>query len=245
MPLRESEAIVLRSYPMGEADRLVSFLSRTAGRLRGVASGARRPKSRFGSTLELLSHIRVWYFEREMRELVRISQCELIDSFLGAQRDYAAGLALALMSEVTEVILPEREASDPVFRLILTCAKALTEGGDPQVVVAYFSLWMVRLSGWLPSLETCQRCGKAFSSAGASQSWSGELRCTACAGSDPSIKASSLQWAGKMLKQSLKVTLEKSGTAVEAKEISRFALDVIERQAERKLSSRKLLEGTR
>src|SRR5580658_6287720 len=87
MPLHESEAIVLQSYPLGEADRLVSFLSRTMGRVRGVASGARKPKSRFGSTLERLSYVRVWFYERENRELVRISQCEMIESFISAFSD--------------------------------------------------------------------------------------------------------------------------------------------------------------
>ena len=70
--------------------------------MRGVARGARLPKSRFGSTLELLSYIRIWYFERENRELVRINQCELIESFLDVQSDYQAGIYLALISEVTE-----------------------------------------------------------------------------------------------------------------------------------------------
>ena len=91
MPVRESEALILRSFPLGEADKLVSFLSRSEGRLRGVASGARRPKSRFGSTLEPFSYVRMWFYERETRELVRINQCELIESFFEAQRDYAVG----------------------------------------------------------------------------------------------------------------------------------------------------------
>src|SRR5271169_7175210 len=97
MPVRESEAIVLRSFPLGEADRLVSFLSRTEGRLRGVARGARRTKNQFGSTLEILSHVRIWFYERETRDLVRISQCELIESFMGAFSDYASGVTLSLL----------------------------------------------------------------------------------------------------------------------------------------------------
>src|ERR1700726_3085912 len=105
MPLKESEAIVLRGYPLGEGDRLVSFLDRQAGRIRGVARGARLPKSRFGSTLELLSYIRIWYFERETRELVRINQCELLETFLDVQSDYVSGICLALISEVTEGVL--------------------------------------------------------------------------------------------------------------------------------------------
>lgn len=113
MPLKESEAIVLRSFPLGEADRLVSFLSRTEGRLRGVARGARRTKSQFGSTLETLSHVRIWFYERETRDLVRISQCELVESFYAAQGDYDLSIAFALISEVVEAVLPEHEATGP------------------------------------------------------------------------------------------------------------------------------------
>src|SRR5579864_9431152 len=112
MPVYESEAIVLQSYPLGESDRLVSFLSRTMGKMRGVAAGARKPKSRFGSTLERLSYIRIWFFERETRELVRISQCEMIESFVDVFKDYAAGVTLAVMAEITEAVLPDREAAD-------------------------------------------------------------------------------------------------------------------------------------
>src|SRR5579862_6526375 len=107
MPIKESEAIVLRTFPLGEGDRLVSFLDRQAGRMRGVARGARLPKSRFGSTLELLAYIRIWYFERENRDLVRINQCELIESFMDVQADYESSTCLALVSEVTEAVLGE------------------------------------------------------------------------------------------------------------------------------------------
>src|SRR5258708_9647841 len=119
MPLKESEAIILRTFPLGEGDRLVSFLDRQSGRLRGVARGARLPKSRFGSTLELLSYIRIWYFERETRQLVRINQCELIESFLDVQRDYKAAIYLALMIEITESVLRVRDTADPQFHSLL------------------------------------------------------------------------------------------------------------------------------
>ncbi len=134
MAARESEAIILRTYPLGEADRLVSFLSRSWGRLRGVAAGARRTRSRFGSTLELLSHVRIWFFERETRELVRINQCELVESFLKAQQDYPRSLGLALVSEVAENVLPEREASDAMFRLILLSARAIQEHPSTSLI---------------------------------------------------------------------------------------------------------------
>src|SRR5580698_4733962 len=140
MPVRESEAIILRSFPLGEGDRLVSFLSRSEGRLRGVAAGARKPKSRFSSSLEPMSYIRIWFFEKETRDLVRISQCEIIESFWDAQVDYVASLIMALACEVTEAILGEREAADANFRLLLLFARFIKGGGDLQLALVYFSL---------------------------------------------------------------------------------------------------------
>ncbi len=100
MPARETEAIILKTFPLGEADRLVSFLGRSSGRVRGVASGARRLKNRYGSTLEILSHVQIWYVEKETRELVRIQQAELLESFHKAQSDYGLSTGLAVISEV-------------------------------------------------------------------------------------------------------------------------------------------------
>ena len=133
------------------------------GRIRGVAAGARKPKSRFGSTLERLSHIRIWFYERETRELVRISQCEMIESFLDAFGDYASSVALALFSEITEAVLPDREASDANFRLLLLAAQTVKRTGKPEIPLAYFALWTVKLGGWLPALDRCAVCGKRYS----------------------------------------------------------------------------------
>lgn len=242
MPLKESEAIVLRTYPMGEADRLVSFLSRSAGRMRGVAAGAKRPKSRFGSTLEVLSHIKIWYYERETRDLVRISQCELIESFLAAQSEYSRGLAVAMVSEIAELVLPEKEANDPEFRLILTAARSLKEAGDIQVILSYFTLWMVRLAGWLPDLEHCSKCGRDLKSEVAREDYEGALRCAKCDLKGHEISSSARALAARMLREKLQVLLEEKIPASDTRTIYNLALDVIERQADRKLSSRRLLE---
>ena len=125
MPARETEAIILKTFPLGEADRLVSFLGRSSGRMRGVAAGARRLKNRYGSTLELLSHVQIWYVERETRDLVRIQQAELLESFHKAQSDYGLNTGFALVSEVAEQVLPEHEVSEAMFRLILLTAREI------------------------------------------------------------------------------------------------------------------------
>src|SRR2546426_181560 len=123
MPARETEAIILKTFPLGEADRLVSFLGRSSGRVRGVAAGARRLKNRYGSTLEILSHVQLWYLEKETRELVRIQQAELLESFHKAQSNYGLSTGLAVISEISELILPEHGVSEAMFRLILLVAR--------------------------------------------------------------------------------------------------------------------------
>jgi DNA repair protein RecO (recombination protein O) len=246
MPLKESEAIILRTFPLGEGDRLVSFLDRQAGKLRGVARGARMPKSRFGSTLELLSYIRIWYFERENRELVRINQCELIESFLDVQKDYQAGVYLALMSEITEAVLGEREAADPQFRLLLLAARAVRTNGPSPAVLAYFSLWTVRLGGWLGSLEQCSRCGKAFGKEAAytSPGTSG-LYCEECREdwANP-ISQVALSIGLAAISGTLERVLKTNPSVSGSDEISSFALDILEHHLERKLVSRQMLTTT-
>jgi len=243
MPLKESEAIILRTFPLGEGDRLVSFLDRQAGKLRGVARGARMPKSRFGSTLELLSYIRIWYFERENRELVRINQCELIESFLDVQKDYQAGVYLALMSEITEAILGEREAADPQFRLLLLAARAVRANGPSPAVLAYFSLWTVRLGGWLGSLEQCSQCGKAFgneaayTSPGTSGFYCEECRADWAKPTSPVALSIGRGALSGTLERLLKTNPSLSGSD----EISSFALDILEHHLERKLVARQML----
>ena len=244
MPLKESEAIVLRSFPLGEGDRLVSFLDRQSGRLRGVAKGARLPKSRFGSTLELLSHIRIWYFERETRDLVRINQCELIESFLDVQSDYQAGVALALISEVTEAILGEREAADPQYRLVLLTAKAIRRYGASPAVIAYFSLWTARLGGWLGALDRCTCCGRQvkdealYSAPGAAA-----LFCDKCRDNwMRPLSVSALKVARQVLSGTLDKLLEGIPPIQAALDVSSYALDILEHHMEKKLVSREMLE---
>jgi DNA repair protein RecO (recombination protein O) len=249
MALHESEAIILQSYSLGEADRLVSFLSRAAGRMRGVAAGARKPKSKFGSTLERLSHVRIWYFENPTRELVRIRQCEIIESFLDAFRDYDASVALSILSEVSQAVLPDREASDANFRLLLLTAQTIKRTGKADLPLAYFALWTVKLGGWLPPLDRCGFCGAAIAEGNpAFFARSGSaVACAKCRrGGMRTISPAALALAKKVVAQRLDALSESADAAKvrEARELTAIMLDVIEQQIDRKLTSRELLEPT-
>ncbi len=171
MPSRESEALILRSYPFREADLVVSFFSRDRGKLRGVARGVRRPKSRFGSSLERLAHSRLFYAQKETLELVRLERAELLGPPALLRADYPTSVALDLIAETAERLLPEHEPSDAHFRLLRVVVEEFRRGIREQIraggaadgtiadwarrALLYYLLWAVRLGGWLPALDRC------------------------------------------------------------------------------------------
>jgi len=244
MPARETEAIILKTYPLGEADRLVSFFGRSSGRVRGVAAGARRVKNRYGSTLEILSHVQLWYVEKETRELVRIQQAELLESFHKSQSDYELSTGLAVISEISELLLPEHEVSEPMFRLILLAAREVERTGDWAAPLSYFAFWTVRLGGWLPRFDRCVECGKPFEDKPAYYSAHTQgLFCEKC--QRPGMKALHAEarvLAERFTSQRLdQMKLEPERKAA-LKELREASLGWIEHHLERKLSTRELLE---
>jgi DNA repair protein RecO (recombination protein O) len=158
MPAQASETLVLRTYPLKEADLVVSFFTRDQGKLRGVAKRARRTKNSFGSGLERLSHVRMYYFQRETRELVNLDSCELIQSQFDLMRDYTASVALDFIAEAADQLLPPHEPSERFFRLLIAVLENIRRdpAGNVWASVAYFTLWAVRLSGFLPELRISQ-----------------------------------------------------------------------------------------
>ena len=155
MPSQASESLVIRTWPLREADLVVSFFTRDAGKLRGVARRARKPGNPFGAGIERLSHVNMWYVARENRDLVNLDRCELIHSQMAIVSDYAGCVALDYLAEVSEHLLPANEPNERFFRLLLTVLEHLR--GNPAAAVwpavHYFSLWAVRLSGFLPELR--------------------------------------------------------------------------------------------
>lgn len=243
MPLFESEAVILRGGSFGEADKLVNFFSRTQGRLRGVAPNARRSRRRFGASLEPLSHVRLWFFEREHQPLVRLSECELIEAYYDARGDYERSVALNQIGELADLLLPEREPAERVFRLLLTTLGVTKSSDSVWLPLTYFQLWMVRLAGWLPALDTCSSCRRPLSDEPAYASpATGRSVCRACR--HPGLRrlsAASRKDALAMLASPLN-RLDASGwSRRRAAELQAYLLDIVEYHAERKLITRELL----
>ena len=161
MALKESEAIVLRTYPLRESDLLVTLFTRLEGKVRGVARAAKKSKRRFGGALEPLTYVRAIYDDRERQELARLDSCEVIESPMATEVSYARAVALGHVAELLDELLPDREANDAVFRLTLAVVQEL-RGASPWMALTYFELWLTRLVGFLPEFTECVVCGRSL-----------------------------------------------------------------------------------
>lgn len=174
MPSRESEALVLRSYPFRDADLIVSFFTRDRGKLRGVARGVRRPKNKFGSALERLAHARLFYRQKDNVELVTLERAELLGPANIWKASYASSVLLDAIAETADQLLPAGEPQDAYFRLLSLVLdefrRGIAAGEAPQPAVpawghralVYFLLWSLRLGGWLPPLDRCIESDRPF-----------------------------------------------------------------------------------
>jgi len=255
MPARVSEAIVLQTYPLKESDLIVSFFTRDSGKLRGVAKRARRPKSLFGSGLERLSQVRMAYFERENRELVNLDSCDLLQSQFAVLSDYAAGVSLDYMAEISEQVLPAHEPNEKYFRLILTVLEHIRSGAPGAVWrgATYFTLWVVRISGLLPEMGACTGCGawlddpespeRAFFRRGASGLLCMDCKRTSVNARDAwELTLNSRHLAAEMLRKPVN-QISGAWTRETAADLRRFLQQQIESHIERRLITVPVLEA--
>jgi DNA repair protein RecO (recombination protein O) len=166
MPLDQAEAIVLRTSPIGDQDKLCAFLTRDKGVLRGVAKGARKFGNRFGSSLEPMSHVTVFFYEKERRDLVTVSACDLLESFFDIQKELRAALTTAYLAELVEEFVPARAREDVIFRLLLAVLQALAGRGDLDFLTHYFEAWLLHVHGVLPDVKRCKKCRKDIEAEG-------------------------------------------------------------------------------
>ncbi len=198
--------MVLRTHPLGESDRIVTFLTRFSGKVRAVAKGARRSRKRFGSNLELLSRVRLQYFEREGADLARIESADLLESFYLLQEDPERAAVLACMAEVADAFAREQQEDEPYFRLLHAVLRAVRDGLDLDRAGRYFEIWTLRLHGVLPSLASCARCGRELGArSGVYDRREGGVLCRACAPANPpggvALRADALAAAAEILKE--------------------------------------------
>ena len=251
MPLYTADALVLRTYKLGEADRIVVFLTEDRGKKRGVARGARRPKSRFTGALEPLTQVRVAYFEKEQRELVGLNYAEPARSPLAA-RPEALG-HVGYFAELLDQWAQDGDPSERLYRLGASVLEALGAGASVEPLARYFEFWIMRLQGVYPSFTACGRCGGALNVEGGG-AWlapgSHEFTCSACAPGGngrlaPSLSRGALGFLGRVRRLPPRdigeLTLEPSV----AVELERVHHGLMGRHLERELKSTRVLRELR
>jgi DNA repair protein RecO (recombination protein O) len=243
MPVLTSEAVVLRTWPVHEADLIVSLFTRDYGKLRGVAKSALKSRKRFGGALEPMTLARAWFAERPRQELARLDQLEIIRSPLSAPVDQARLAVLSFFTEVVEEALPEHDPQETVFRLLVSVLEhtsvAGSESAQPWMPLTYFSLWMTRLMGLLPDIARCTVCGEALRPAEVFfSSHADGLSCPIHRnGSASTLSADSWQLALRMLRAPASAFSHEPWPRRRAQDLRRFAVQVLERHLERKLRS--------
>ena len=161
MPLYTADALVLRTYKLAEADRIVVFLTRDRGKKRGVAAHARRPKSRFRGALEPLTEIRAAYFERERRELVNLNYAEVVRSPLSSANPESLAYS-HYFAELIDAWAADADADERLFRLGCSVLDALSDGTAGDALARYFECWLLRLQGVYPANLSLSRGALAF-----------------------------------------------------------------------------------
>jgi len=158
MALRHDQGIVLRSYPFGEADRIVVLLSPNHGKLRTVAKGVRKTKSRFGGRLEPFCHVDLVLYEG--RNLDTITQVSIIEPFPHLRADLDSVIAAGTMVEVADVVAQEGLSAVRLFLLLQRGLRALDTGDHHPDLMTAFLLKAADIVGVAPALEACAGCGR-------------------------------------------------------------------------------------
>jgi len=271
MNVLTSEAVVLRTWPVHEADLIVSFFTRDYGRVKGIAKSALKSRKRFGGALEPMTVARAWFAEKPRQELVRLDQLEIIRSPLSVPIDHARIAVLSFYAEVLDEILPEHDPQETVFRLLLAVLEHTTAAPDPSpetpdprpqtpgpspsslvpppspsgpwMALTYFQLWMTRLMGLLPDIAHCTACGEALQPA---EIWfhasTDGLYCDLHrSGSSTALSADSWQLAQRMLRAPASAFAVEPWARRRAQDLRRFTLQSLERHIERRLRTAEVL----
>ena len=244
MGILSSEAIILRTYPLRETDKLVVAFTRKYGKVRGVARGSRRIRSRFSGRLEPLSWVELIAFERRNQELVSIDKVELLKGFGLAMQDYQAYLRSSYLLELLIETVPDHEANDSLFRLLLHVLPLLQDRHDSRLASVYFQIWHLKLAGLLPSLDACSGCGAALGRSSGVYRQLGALGffCRECRkGAGHRVSGEALELAGQVVKKSLPELVGERVAAETVSALNAVAEELVEASFERKFDSLSLL----
>ena len=235
MSLYRDRGIVLRTYKLGEADRIVVLLTAEHGKVRAVAKGVRKTKSRFGGRLEPMSHVSLLVYEG--RELDVISQAESIDHFRALHEDLGALTRGIALLEAVDQVAQERHANLRLYQMLLGALKTLATGDSPLLVGAFY--WkLLAAEGLQPELDACVSCGSPEPLVAFDLEEGGVL-CRTCRRGAP-LGPDALDLLRRLLGGDLAAVLREPPSAA-THEVDRLAVAAMEHHIERRLRSVQVL----
>lgn len=249
MPLHDTDAFVLRTFTLKEADKICVFLTREAGKLRGVAKGARRLRSKFGASLEPFTEVQLTYFLNENRELVSLSNCEIVQSHFAAGISSERLGVLHYLAELLIEFIPDHEPNEKIYRLVGASVEVLKTAQDAQLatLTRYFEVWLLKLGGFLADTRRCGMCQTVFRADEAL--WlnkDGAPRCYDCSGgAGDQMLPTARRLLAEILAQSPAKFLATARDAATLAQISAITNRLISRVLERDLKSYELLDRLR
>ena len=240
--IHRDEGIVLRTYKLGEADRIIVFLTRRRGKVRAVAKGVRKTRSKFGSRLEPMSHVAVQLYEG--RELDLVTQVDSIDHFRGLRDDLDQIARASAMLETADQLAQEGAANPRLYEMLLGALRTLDLSHSPLVVPAFF--WKVlALEGYRPEVDHCVMCGEggptdALVALVAFDLESGGLLCHGCR-RGTAVSAEAVELLQQILGGRLNEALSAPPSPA-SREVDHLATRAVEHHLERRLRSVTVLD---
>ena len=232
-----------QTYPLREADLLVTLFTRAEGKVHGVARSAKKSKRRFGGALEPLTYVRAFYDVRERRELARLDSCEVLESPMASEVSYARAVALGHIAELLDELLPDHEANDAIFRLTLSVLQMLT-GPEIWMPITYFDLWLTRLAGFLPEFTECVVCGRNLNG---DRAYFHALADGLMCADDKRLASSELTpesraLAARMFRAPVDAFADRSWPKSQAADLRKLLIQILQRHLEKKLITAGMLE---
>ena len=184
MSVLETEALVLRTYNLAEADKIVVCLTRGSGLIRAVAKGSRRLKNRFGAALEPFTLLNVSCYQKEHQDLISLRQAEIVKSHFSLLADTELLTGLAYMGDLVIDFSPPYQRNEKLFRMVKACLGTVAASpADLNAVLRYFEVWLLKLEGFLPDLTRCGECNRSLKEGEVVYLGSDlTLRCSGCYG---------------------------------------------------------------
>ncbi len=160
MPLFSTEAIVLHKTDFRDSDKIMTFLTPDQGRISGLARGAKRVRSPFGASLEVLTHGRLVYFDRQGKNLIHINHFDIVNSFQKIRENLLHSSSCLYLCELIMRMVPERAAARDCFILLLETMEQIGKTTDPDPILRIFEICLLHLLGFAPRVDACVVCGE-------------------------------------------------------------------------------------